>query len=92
MQTEMKKIFYLIFIGRPGISVIQSATINDFRVTPLIIIEHAILPGASPRHLNTNLSETIIKGRRPGISVIQSATINDFRELPLIIMVQAYML
>jgi predicted XRE-type DNA-binding protein len=41
MQTEMKKIFYLIFIGRPGISVIQSATINDFRELALIIMVQA---------------------------------------------------
>ena len=54
---------------RPGISVIQSATINDFRALPLIIMEHTILPGASPRHLSTNLSDSITKGRRPGISV-----------------------
>jgi hypothetical protein len=43
MQTEMKKIFYLIFIGRPGISVIQSASINDFRALPLIIMVQAYM-------------------------------------------------
>ena len=71
---------------RPDISVIQSATINDFRATPLIFMEHTILPGTSTRHLNTNLSVANTKGRRPDIYLIQSATINDFRELPLIFM------
>jgi hypothetical protein len=74
------------FRATPLISIPVYQFYYDFRALPLIIMAHAILPGASPRHLNTNLSEANTKGRRPDIYLIQSATINDFRALPLIFM------